>query len=164
VAVLGLDAAQVAGLLVRGDKDIVLRCAAVSLAADKGILDTKAGIIDTANSLVVMEGTVSLADEKLDLVLRAKPHDFSPLSLRSPLLVKGSFAEPKVRPDAQALGLRLGAAAVLGVVVAPLAALLPMIDPGSSDKGEGCAQTLAELQKSPDTPVAMKQAMRRSKS
>lgn len=158
---LGLDAAQAGLLLVRGDKDISLRCAAVSLAADKGVLNTEAGIIDTSDSLVVLDGQVSLVDEKLALTLRAKPHDLSPLALRAPIHVRGSFAEPKVRPDAGTLGLKIGAAAVLAVVVAPLAALVPLIDPGSSDKGQGCAQTLAALQKKADTPVAMKQALRR---
>jgi len=60
--------------------------------------------------------------------------------------------------------LKVGAAALLGIVVTPLAALVPLIDPGSSDKGQGCAQTLAELKKIPATPPAMKAALREEKS
>lgn len=161
---MGLDAAQATGLLIRGDKDIGLRCAAVGLKADKGVLATETGIVDTADSLIVMDGKISLAEEKLDLTLRAKPHDISPLSLRAPLHVRGSFAQPRVRPDGTTVGLKIGAAALLGIVVTPLAALVPLIDPGSSDKGQGCAQTLAELKKIPATPPAMKAALREEKS
>lgn len=155
----GLDAAQSLGLLVRGDRNVDLRCAAISLRADKGRLRSETGIVDSTDTLLLMSGDVSLANEKIDLTLRAKPHDASPLSLRAPLHITGSFAAPKVRPDAGTVGLKVGAAALLGVFVAPLAAIIPLIDPGSSSTASGCQETLARLQEKPDIPVGMKQAL-----
>ncbi|MDQ8038432.1 MAG: AsmA-like C-terminal region-containing protein, partial [Pedobacter sp.] len=155
----GLDAAQALGLLVRGDKNVQLHCAALGFKADKGKLQTETGIVDSSDTLLLLNGNISLVDEQLDLTLRAKPHDASPLSLRAPLHVRGSFAEPRIRPDGSTVGLKLGAAALLGIAVSPFAAIIPLIDPGSSDKGGSCAETLARLQQAPETPAGMKQAL-----
>lgn len=149
---LGLDAAQGLGLLMRGDKDIPLNCAAVSMSAQKGKLQTDIGVVDTPDSLILLTGNVSLADENLDLSIKAKPHDNSFLTLRSPIRVKGSFSSPRIGPDMGRIAAKAGAATVLGIAITPLAALLPLLDPSStSTKGE-CNATLAKLRNLSDSP------------
>ena len=69
---------------------------------------------------------------------RSMPKDFSPLSLRTPVLVTGTLAKPQVGLDGRALGVRALAAAALAVIAAPLAALLPFIDPGEAETGDPC--------------------------
>lgn len=161
VEALGLDVAESLGLILRGDRDIPLACAAVSLKARDGVLQTEAGLVDTPDSLILVTGQVSLADERFDLTLAAKPRDRSLASVRAPIHLRGRFAEPRLRPDIEKLGRKAAAAAALGTLLAPLAALLALADPGASTAGEGCAATLARLQQNPATPPALKRALRR---
>jgi uncharacterized protein involved in outer membrane biogenesis len=86
-------------------------------------------VLDTRDSVFRVGGAASFATERLDLVARVTPRDVSPLALRTPLRIRGSFAEPSVRLEAAPLVTRLGAAAALATVN-PLAGLLPLIDPG----------------------------------
>lgn len=159
VEALGLDIAQGLGMMVKGDSNLPLRCAAISMKGEDGVLRTQAGVVDTPDSLLLLRGQVSLADETLQLRLEARPHDRSPLSVRAPLLVRGTFAAPQVRPELRKLGGKAVLAAALGTWLAPLAALLPLMDPGESAAGAGCQATLARLRQRPDTPAAMKRAI-----
>jgi uncharacterized protein involved in outer membrane biogenesis len=91
---------------------------------------------DTTDTIIVGEGTVSLRDETLDLELRPRPKDRSLLTLRSPLVVQGTFKDPSFRPDFARLGLRGAVALGLGSI-APPAALLATIDLGGGEDS-GC--------------------------
>jgi len=90
VEALGLDVAESLGLILRGDRDIPLACAAVSLKARDGVLQTEAGLVDTPDSLILVTGQVSLADERFDLTLAAKPRDRSLASVRAPSTCAGA--------------------------------------------------------------------------
>lgn len=159
VEAVGLDVAQGLGLIITGDRNIPMHCAALSMKARDGMLATEAGIIDTPDSMILVRGTISLAEERLDLTLEARPHDRSPLSVRAPILVRGRLADPEIRPDPAKVGAKAALATLLGALAAPFAALLPLVDPGAGTAGQGCAQTLARLKKNPDTPAAMKRAV-----
>jgi uncharacterized protein involved in outer membrane biogenesis len=76
-----------------------------------------------------VDGTLSLATEKLDLRVVVAPKDFTVLALRSPFHVTGTFAKPGVQVERGPLGVKLGAAFLLGLVN-PVAALLPLMDTG----------------------------------
>lgn len=76
-----------------------------------------------------------MAAETLNLRTVVAPKDFSPLSLRAPLHISGTFAHPVVGVDKQPLGLKLGSALLLGLIN-PLAAIIPLIDPGSSAQAQ----------------------------
>ena len=143
VEAAGLDIAQGLGMLVRGDDALKVTCGLADLQATKGVLRPRAMVIDTSDSVVWVDGTVSMADEALDLRAVVTPKDFSPMTLRTPLLVKGMLAAPKVSLQAQPLVPKIGASILLGLLN-PLAALLPLIDTGGAkDFGEaGCQQLL----------------------
>ncbi|MDF3030148.1 MAG: hypothetical protein K0R03_706 [Moraxellaceae bacterium] len=164
VEAAGLDVAQGLGLIIRGDKDIPLECAAISLKGKDGVLATEAGIVDTPDSLILLNGRVSLAEERFDLTLEARPRDRSPLTARSPIHVRGRFADPRIRPDIEKVGGKAALAAALGALLAPLAALLPLTDPGESTAGLGCHATLERLKKNPATPPALKRALKDAKT
>lgn len=156
---MGLDIAEGLGLVLRGDRNLPLRCAAMSLKAADGVLQTEAGLVDTPDTMVLLDGRVSLADERFELRVQARPHDRSLLSVRAPLRLRGTFAAPRVRPDMEKLGGKAALAAVLGALLSPLAALVPLVDTGEDRGGEGCARTLALLREKPGTPAAMKRAL-----
>ena len=127
----GIDLAQGLGVLFKGDDSLKVECAVADLVADGGVLRPRVMVIDTPDSAVLVDGSLSLATEALDLRAVISPKDFSPLTLRTPLLVRGSFAHPQVSLDKGPLGRKLVTAALLALVN-PLAGLIPLIDPGDS--------------------------------
>jgi uncharacterized protein involved in outer membrane biogenesis len=134
----GLDLAQSLGVYFKGDNALVLDCAVADLGVSSGTLRPRLLVLDTIDSTVWVDGSVSLATEKLDLRAVVAPKDFSVLTLRSPLHIQGSFAHPTVTVEKGPLGLKLGAALLLGLVN-PLAALLPLVDTGSQKEARTSA-------------------------
>src|SRR5213075_1991807 len=65
------------------------------------------GIDDADDTTMLITGQVSLAAETLGLKFSAKPKDMSPLTLRAPLNVTGTFSKPKVFPEVQTLSVKL---------------------------------------------------------
>ena len=141
----GLDLAQSLGVMLRGDDALRIDCGAADLGIARGRVQPRVLVVDTRDSTVWAEGSLSLADEKLDLVARVEPKDFSPLALRSPLRVRGTLGAPQVSVDKAPIARRLVPAALLAMLH-PLAALLPLMDAGDDD-GEpaaaACRQVLA---------------------
>jgi AsmA family protein len=140
----GIDVAEALGLLIRGDQRLPLNCAAVRLKAGDGILVPEVGIFDTGDSTVFVTGSLSLATEQLDLTLVTKPKDTSPVTLRSPVKVEGTFSDPRIRLDSRQLATKVGLAAVLASIH-PLASLVALFDPGDKEEAGGCRQTLEKL-------------------
>ncbi len=136
----GIDIAQALGVLVSGDKPLDVQCGVADLQARSGILRPRAFVLDTIDSTVAIDGSVSMVNETLDLRAVVSPKDFSPLALRTPLHVRGPFDAPKVSLDKGPLARKVGIAALLALIN-PIAALLPLIDPGDR---EGAAQALAD--------------------
>ncbi|HGM6417113.1 TPA: AsmA family protein [Stenotrophomonas maltophilia] len=125
----GLDITESLKFLVTGDKQIPLRCAFADFGVQDGLMTSQALAVDTTDTILIGEGTVSLRDETLDLLLKPRPKDKSILVLRSPLHISGTFKDPSFRPDFKALGIRGAVALALGSI-APPAALLATIELG----------------------------------
>lgn len=128
----GLDIAEALKFLIGKDRTVPIRCAYADFSVANGLMTSRALAIDTTDTAILGEGTVNLGDEKLDLRLKPRPKDFSLLSLRSPLLIGGTFKDPSFRPDAKALTLRGGIALALGSL-APPAALLALFERGPGE-------------------------------
>lgn len=131
VEALGIDLAESIGVLIQGDDALTVQCAVADLRADSGVLRPRVMVLDTLDSSLWVDGSLSLASEAIDLRLVVVPKDFSPLTLRAPLRVGGSFGDPRVSIDKAPLARKLGAALLLALVN-PFAALLPLIDPGDT--------------------------------
>jgi hypothetical protein len=95
-----------------------------------GTLLTRTLVVDTDVEKIVGDGSIDFAKERYDLTLNAKSKRPSLLALRGPIVVEGTFAQPRVHPAVGPLIARLGASVALGAALTPLAALLPLIDPG----------------------------------
>ncbi|MEQ8034070.1 AsmA family protein [Xanthomonas sp. WHRI 6106] len=138
----GLDIAESLKYLVTKDRQIPVRCIFGDFGVQDGLMQSRALAFDSTDTIIVGEGTISLKNETLDLLLRPRPKDRSILSLRSPLRIAGTFKDPSFRPDFKALGVRGAIAVVLGSI-APPAALLATFEPGpgqDSDCGGKYAQ------------------------
>lgn len=141
----GLDAAEAVKFLVRGDKTVRVRCGVLDLEAKDGVFTPRIFVVDTTDTNIKVDGTVDMGKEELDLTVHPMPKDWSPLSLRSPLHLRGTFKEPKVRPDGKLL-VKGGAAAALGALINPLAALLPLIETGPG-KNADCDSLVAAAER-----------------
>lgn len=139
---MGLDGGEVIKFLVRGDRNVRLRCAAAAFEVKQGLMTTKTIVLDTTDTVINGRGTINLADETLDLILDPAPKDQSILSLRSPLKIGGTFAAPSAGPDKGALAGRAGIALALGVIN-PLLALAATIETGPG-QDENCKAILAK--------------------
>lgn len=139
----GIDIAEALGVLIKGDDLLPVSCGLADMQAKQGVLRPRALVVDTADSTVWADGTVSLKDEALDLRAVVTPKDFSPLALRTPLHVKGAFKDPHISVEKGPLARKL-AGAVLLALLNPLAALVPLVDTGGTDEsGDTCAKLLA---------------------
>src|SRR6185312_8847462 len=105
VQLMGLNIAKTIGLLLSGDKPVPIRCMAADFAVEKGVMKTKAFVIDTEPSIIRGDGTIDLGSEVMKLRLLAKPKSGAVGSLRVPLQVGGTFDDPSIGPNAGALAL-----------------------------------------------------------
>jgi uncharacterized protein involved in outer membrane biogenesis len=87
---------------------------------------------DTTDTVILGKGSIDLDHERFDLVLRPRPKDVSPVSLRGPLEIGGTFKDPSVTPKPGPLAARFAAAAALFAVTPP-AALLALIETGPGE-------------------------------
>jgi uncharacterized protein involved in outer membrane biogenesis len=142
----GIDFAQALGMLVKGDDSLKMSCAVADFNVRDGVLKPNAVLVDTRDSTITVDGRISLVDEQLDLRATVSPKDFSPLALRSPVLVRGSFAHPRVSLEAAPVARKLAGSMLLGLVT-PLAALIPLIDTGDGKPqvASECRDLLARL-------------------
>ncbi|MEZ0472343.1 AsmA family protein [Luteimonas sp. C3_2_a3] len=131
----GIDIAEALAFLLTGDRVIPVRCAFGDFTVQDGVMEARALAFDTTDTIIVGEGRISLREETLDLLLRPRPKDRSILTLRSPLVVDGTFADPDIRPDLGRLGLRGALAVTLGSI-APPAALLATIEMGGGEDSD----------------------------
>ena len=156
---MGLDVAESLGVLIRGDQPLPLRCARFDMVARNGVVVPTLAVIDSVDSTIRITGQVSLRDESLALRVVTRSHDWSPLSLRTPVTVSGTLGDPQVGIEAKGLIGRVLGAVALGAVAGPAAALLPLIERGSTSAVDPCtvAAAPAAPEKS-DTKPAVKPA------
>ena len=137
----GIHLWEILELNLTGDRLIELRCALADFDVRQGVLRPGVLVLDTQVTTLVGTGSIDLGQEELNLTLNQKTKNTSPLALRSPIYVRGSFAKPVVSVDkGRAIARALGAV-TLGLVN-PFLALIPLIDPGPG-KDSDCGQLLA---------------------
>jgi uncharacterized protein involved in outer membrane biogenesis len=131
----GLDIAEALKFLIGKDKIVRVRCGYADFRVQDGVMETRAFAFDTTDTLLLAEGDIHLGSERLDLLIKPRPKDMSPFSLRSPLRVRGTLLDPSIRPQGGPLFLRGAAAAVL-YAVAPPAALLALVETGPGENAD----------------------------
>jgi uncharacterized protein involved in outer membrane biogenesis len=152
---LGLDGGEIIKFVLRGDNNVLLRCAALAFDVDKGVMLGRSLVFDTDDTVFYATGQANLANETLDFVVRPEPKDVSFLSLRGPLVIKGSFGAPKAGVEAAPLAGRGAAALALGAI-SPLLALLATIETGPGQDAD--CQGALERARQPSTGTAAKGA------
>lgn len=106
-----------------------IRCAFADLQTRNGVVDLAKAVVDTAQTKFIVEGSINLQGEKLQLVIYPRPKSLSLFAVTSPLIVGGSFKAIDVHPSRSSLIARGAAALALGAIAPPLA-LLALVQPG----------------------------------
>jgi len=150
VRLINLDVANAIPVLLTGDRQLPVRCMVTHLKGVDGDFRVQTLVLDTGKAVVTGTGGVNFADEALDLKLVSKSKGFSLAALRGPIMVKGTFQDPKVGPDIGKAAVRGVAALALGWVTGGLGALIPLIDLGGA-KDSDCAALIAEAQQAPQS-------------
>jgi hypothetical protein len=126
-----LDLARAATFLIRGDESAAVHCVVGDFGAKQGVVTLRTLVADTEVENIRGEGSIDFGRERYDLQLAA--HAKQPtLALQGPIVVRGTFRQPVVAPVVGPVAARIGAAVALGVVATPIAALIPLIDPGTA--------------------------------
>jgi uncharacterized protein involved in outer membrane biogenesis len=142
---VGLHLVEILQLKLSGDRRINLHCGVADFGVKNGVMQANALIIDTDVTTVLGRGTVDLGKETLDLALTPKTKRFSPVALRGPIYIRGTFSKPAVSLDVPRIAARGGSALLLGLIN-PLLAILPLIEPGPGVDPQ-CAQLVQEVRK-----------------
>lgn len=159
IELAGLDIAEALRYFLGKDRKIELRCAYADFGVENGLMSTRAFAVDTTDTVLHGDGNINLKDETLALRIVPQPRDRSPISLRSPLIIGGTFKDPSFRPQGGPLLLR-GAAAAALFAIAPPAALLALIETGPGEDAQ-CGRVTAAAVKAGEpapAPVAQPQA------
>ena len=140
-AASGLNFGKVIPLLLGGDRSVRINCGGVHFNVKDGQGASSLFVVDTSQTQIVGAGRFDLDHERFELEVAPKPKEPSLLSLRTPVRVHGSFSDPQIAVEKTPLLLRIGGALALGAV-APLAALIPLIETGPGED-TNCRQVLA---------------------
>nr|WP_245703763.1 AsmA family protein [Oryzisolibacter propanilivorax] len=127
------------------NKEVKLRCAVADLRIKDGMADANNVKLNTEEAIVDVTGLIDLGEEELSLRIKPKSLEWKFLSLRTPLYVRGTFANPQVGVEPAPLLLRAGAAVAAAAVAPAALALVPITVPGAEDEAS-CAKLLAPVQ------------------
>ncbi len=136
-------------VLVRGDKNIPIRCMIANFNAVQGDFKVKDLVLDTPKVNITGDGNVNFADESLHLRLVSQSKGFSLISLRGPILVTGTFIKPKFKPDTKKVVTRGAIAVGLAAVTVPIVGLIPLLDIGDK-KDSNCAALMEQAKSDAD--------------
>lgn len=138
-----LDIAQAIPLFLGRDRATDIHCGVMDFAVTDGELKSNIIVIDTKDSRIVGDVDIDLKDERIEARLKPRAKDFSPFSAQTPITVSGQLKAPSVGIDAGRAGTRVLAAAALGSLLTPLAALIPFIETGGAEDAD-CRALLTE--------------------
>lgn len=137
-----------------------VECLITDVSLQKGIAESRLTMLDTNDSRVGITGSVNLKTERMGLVLRTQSKHFSIGSLPTPIGIDGTLGAPSIQPNLKEAGARAVAAVGLGVLLTPIAGLLPTIQFGTGDD-HACTGLLREIKTPPRASGRVTPASRR---
>lgn len=133
----------IVGKLFGETREVHLRCAVADLSVKKGIAQTRTVKLSTPQAIVEAVGTLDMGHEHIDLRIKPESLEWKFFSLRTPLYVRGPFANPDVGIEPGQLLLRAGAAVAAAAVAPAALALVPITVPAADDDAN-CSKLLAQ--------------------
>ncbi len=123
-------------------------CLVTDFVLKNGEAESRLTMLDTDEARIGVLGGLNLQSEALSLQIRTEAKHFSIGSLPTPINIVGTLGNPSIRPDLAEGGARAAAAVGLGVLLTPLAGLLPTIQFGTGED-HACAGLLHEVKAEP---------------
>lgn len=148
----GLDAAEALGFLLTKDQPVAVRCLVADFAVENGLASSRALVLDTTDTVVTGQGRIDLGSEAMNIRFEAHPKDASLLSARTPVTIGGTLGKPKVGIEAGEAAAKGGLAAALGVLLTPLAAIIPFLEPGLGED-QPCGELIQQANASSPAPA-----------
>lgn len=148
LAVKGLktNILETLGVVLSGSQPLPFTCLVANMTVEKGIARAEALVLDTPETTVIGKGTISLRNETLDLHVVGNAKSPQIFATHVPVLVSGTLGNPAIGIDPTESAARGAAAIALGVLLTPLAGMLPFLDPGS-DEQPHCGQLVRDARK-----------------
>ncbi|MCK0508781.1 AsmA family protein [Aromatoleum anaerobium] len=147
VEALGLHLWDMLQLKLGGDELVEIRCLIADFGVTDGIMETNALVLDTDITRITGSGTIDLGEEKLDLTLKSDTKVTTPVALRGPIYIRGTFANPEPSVDTARVAARGLGAVALGLIN-PLLALIPLVETGPGMDSD-CGQLIREAKSPP---------------
>ncbi|HYD86965.1 MAG TPA: AsmA family protein [Vitreimonas sp.] len=139
----GINVTRGLGLLLSDDQSkIDIRCGVASFSVRSGVMHARSMVFDTETMLIRGGGRINLNDETLDLRLQGEPKEARLIRVAAPITIQGRLRSPELGVDLEEAADEGGLAALLGSLIAPIAAVLPFVDPGLAEDAN-CAALLA---------------------
>ncbi|WP_144636013.1 AsmA family protein [Bordetella genomosp. 13] len=151
--IAGLNVGNYVVTKLFGDDEVHINCTAADLGMQDGLMKTRAFVIDTDNAVVTIEGSVNFKNESMDLDVSPESKGFRIFSLRSPLYVRGTFADPKPGVHTGPLLARGAGMVALGALLTPAAGLLALVAPSADEPDSQCNALLQEARKPTKAPA-----------
>ncbi|HEY5336999.1 MAG TPA: AsmA family protein [Rhizomicrobium sp.] len=140
---LGIDIDR--AFLFSGDKDTNVRCILADFQVRDGVMNARHVVFDSDVVKATGSGTVNLGDETVNMQLNGAPKKFTLIRLRAPIEVTGPWTKPSIGIKASGAIAQGGVALALGVLLTPLAAIIPFVDPGLA-KNADCGAAVSTAQ------------------
>jgi hypothetical protein len=121
-----------------GDTRAGVECFVADLALRRGVLSTRALLLETEDALTEGQGAVDLGRERVEVRLRTASKRLTVGVLPAPLLISGTFKDPNAAPDPATPAGRGGLAGAL--------AALPSVQLGTGDDPR-CEGLLARIRR-----------------
>jgi uncharacterized protein involved in outer membrane biogenesis len=112
------------------EKAGVIDCGAIQFDIKNGLAKSSGFVLNTPVSILTGKGTIDLATEKIQFLLKPAPKHLSLFSLATKLRVTGTIQSPEVNPDYTSLASK-GARALSAFVVGPVGLLAPFVRLGA---------------------------------
>jgi hypothetical protein len=150
LAVKGLktNILETLGVVISGSKPMPFNCLVGNMSVQNGIAQVEALVLDTPETLVTGKGRISLRNEAMDLRIVGDSKSPQVFATHVPVLVGGTLGDPDIGVDPTESAARGAAAVALGVLLTPLAGVLPFLDPGSDEQPQ-CGRLVQDA-RSPD--------------
>ncbi len=145
-----LDLGAALGLARKSDKRTDIRCGVASFDAHDGVFTVHTLLIDTDRVLVTGKGALHMDSESLDFALHGRPKH-PEIALHEGIALRGTLAHPEVRLAGHGVLAQMGAAAALGALLTPAAAVLAFVNPGLAHDAN-CGALLDEAPGAAETP------------
>jgi uncharacterized protein involved in outer membrane biogenesis len=129
-----LDLAGVAKWLAGDDEPIELQCMISLFDVEQGVARPSIMLLASEDTDIWGDGEINLREGTVGLELEAEPREARVGVLRSPIRIEGDLGSPSVGPAPGPLAARGATAAILGVVAAPVAALLGTLTTGPGEE------------------------------